>query len=99
MWQEGAKRTKLALSRFQFNPVGVICNLLSLAQLLLEVEQKQEASECYRRALKEARRMELHMTELMLLHKNRNATFIRVANQDISSQSSTVISKMVAAPE
>jgi hypothetical protein len=98
-YEEGIQRTKLQLSRFQFNPVPVICNLLSLARLSVKVGQDHEASVYYDRALKEARRMELYMTELMLLHANQSDVFGQEHKVSDADASSVAISKMVEATE
>ena len=69
MPREGIKRCKSWLARFPFNPVLVISNLLDLASLLERSGATVEATECYTRAVTEAKRMELRMMELMALHK------------------------------
>lgn len=92
-YEEGSQRTKLALSRFQFTPVGVCCNLLSLARLLIKMGQNHEAAMCFDKALKEARRMELHMVELMLLHANQSGVFGQ--EHKGSKAKNVTISKMV----
>jgi hypothetical protein len=93
MYEEGLQRTKLALCRFQFNPVPVICNLLSAAQLSKQLGQNREAKECYSRALTEARRMELYMAELMLLHENQIHVFAE------KQGTGTAVSRLVGPPD
>lgn len=95
MYEEGIRRTKLALSRFPFNPVARICNLLSLAHLAKKLHQQQEAAEYFDIAWNESRRMKLHMVELMLLHENSQALF---TDDGQGGDEEAVICKLIEQP-
>lgn len=67
MFDGGICRTKVHMARYPFNPGLTIINLMALARMLRCLGRDEEAQGCFRKAVKEAQRLNLHMLELMVL--------------------------------